>query len=93
VSLSIENTDQAVELEWDHQEARKEFLESADSGNQTSSEVGGILWIPFQHAIAVGIDDSMAVVVDRNVVEEREKVEDGLERVGGECTRLEVEGL
>lgn len=79
--LSIENADQTVELEGDHQEGWKEFLEGVDSGYQTPSEAGDVPRISFQHAIALVVDYSMAVVVDRNIVEEREKVEYGLERV------------
>lgn len=83
VSLSIENADQAMELERDHQKAWKEFLESADSDNQASSEVGNILRIPFQRAIVLGVGYGVTLVIDRNVVEEREEVEDGLKHVGG----------
>jgi hypothetical protein len=45
--------------------------------------MGGIPRVPFQRAIAIGVGYSKALVVDRNVVEEREKVKYRLERVGG----------
>jgi len=84
VSLPVENADQTVKLEWDHQKAWKEFLESVDSSDQTPSEAGSTVRISFQYAVALGIDDSMAFVADRDVVEKREEVEYRLERVGGQ---------
>jgi len=86
VSLPIEKADQTVELERDHQKARKEFPESVDSSDQASPEMGNIPMIPFQRSVALGIDYGMAVVVDSNVVEEREEMEYGLERAGGQRT-------
>lgn len=83
MSLAIENADQAVELERGHQKAREEFLESVYSNDEASSKVGAISRIPHQRTIALGVDYSMAVVTDRNVVEERKKVKYRLERVGG----------
>jgi len=83
MSLAIENADQAVELERGHQKARKEFLEGVGPNDEASPKVCTIPRILFQRAIAFGVDYSVAVVADRNVVEKREKMEYVLERVGG----------
>lgn len=82
MSLSAERTDQAVELERHRQETWEKLLESADSGDQTSSEACNITGMRFQRAIAIGGDYGLTVIADGNIVEAGEQMKDGLKRVG-----------
>ena len=84
MSLPTESADQAVELERHCEETWEKLLESADSGDQTSSDACNIIGILFQRAIVRGGDYGLTVIADGNIVEEGEQMKDGLKRVGGQ---------